>query len=69
MVTPDQQCVLAALLVEPNRVVATGQLISRVWGDEVPDGATATLRGYLSRLRQALAGAADAAAVRRKLHR
>ncbi|RBJ08145.1 transcriptional regulator [Micromonospora provocatoris] len=60
-----QQCVLAALLVEPNRVVATGQLISRVWGDEVPDGATATLRGYLSRLRQALAGADEVRIVRR----
>ncbi len=60
-----QQCVLAALLVEPNRVVATGQLISRVWGDEVPDGAAATLRGYLSRLRQALAGADEVRIVRR----
>lgn len=60
-----QQCVLAALLVEPNRVVATGQLISRVWGDEVPDGATATLRGYLSRLRQALACADEVRIVRR----
>ncbi|MCT2280663.1 tetratricopeptide repeat protein [Micromonospora chalcea] len=60
-----QQCVLAALLVEPNRVVATGQLISRVWGDEVPDGAAATLRGYLSRLRQALAGVDEVRIVRR----
>ncbi|MFJ1541981.1 AfsR/SARP family transcriptional regulator [Micromonospora chalcea] len=60
-----QQCVLAALLVEPNRVVATGQLISRVWGDEVPDGAAATLRGYLSRLRHALAGADEVRIVRR----
>ncbi|MFJ8828681.1 AfsR/SARP family transcriptional regulator [Micromonospora aurantiaca] len=60
-----QQCVLAALLVEPNRVVATEHLISRVWGDEVPDGATATLRGYLSRLRQALAGADEVRIVRR----
>ncbi|MBB5113724.1 BTAD domain-containing putative transcriptional regulator [Micromonospora echinospora] len=60
-----QQCVLAALLVEPNRVVAAGQLISRVWGDEVPDGAAATLRGYLSRLRQALAGADEVRIVRR----
>ncbi|MGY4895624.1 AfsR/SARP family transcriptional regulator [Micromonospora aurantiaca (nom. illeg.)] len=60
-----QQCVLAALLVEPNRVVATEQLISRVWGDEVPDGATATLRGYLSRLRRALAGTDEVRIVRR----
>ena len=60
-----QQCVLAALLVEPNRVVPTGQLINRVWGDEVPDGAAATLRGYLSRLRQALAGADEVRIVRR----
>lgn len=60
-----QQCVLAALLVEPNRMVATDQLISRVWGDEAPDGAAATIRGYLSRLRQALAGAEDVRIVRR----
>ncbi|WP_433319025.1 AfsR/SARP family transcriptional regulator [Micromonospora chersina] len=60
-----QQCVLAALLVEPNRVVATGQLISRVWGDEVPDAAAVTVRGYLSRLRRALAGAEDVRIVRR----
>ncbi|MFI7429972.1 AfsR/SARP family transcriptional regulator [Micromonospora sp. NPDC049836] len=60
-----QQCVLAALLVEPNRVVATEQLVGRVWGDEVPDAAAVTLRGYLSRLRQALAGASEVRIVRR----
>ncbi|WP_262285210.1 BTAD domain-containing putative transcriptional regulator [Micromonospora sp. MA102] len=60
-----QQCVLAALLVEPNRVVAIEQLVSRVWGDDVPDAAAVTLRGYLSRLRQALAGADEVRIVRR----
>ncbi|GIF48244.1 SARP family transcriptional regulator [Asanoa ferruginea] len=60
-----QQTVLIALLVEPNRPVPAEHLLRRVWGDEVPDGASATLRSYLSRLRQALAGTGEAEIVRR----
>jgi DNA-binding SARP family transcriptional activator len=60
-----QQCVLVALLVEPNRAVPVEHLLRRVWGDEVPDGASANLRSYLSRLRQALAGTDEVRIVRR----
>ncbi|GAA3663013.1 BTAD domain-containing putative transcriptional regulator [Lentzea roselyniae] len=50
-----QRCVLAALAVDVNRVVPVRQLIERVWGDEPPPRARATLQSYLSRLRQAFA--------------
>ena len=48
-----QRCVLAALAIDANRVVPVSQLIERVWGDEPPPRARATLHSYLSRLRQA----------------
>lgn len=51
-----QRCVLAALAVDVNRAVPVTQLIERVWGDEPPPRARATLHSYLSRLRQAFAG-------------
>lgn len=63
-----QRCVLAGLLVEPNRPVPVDQLLERVWGEHPPQRAGVTLRGYLSRLRQGLAGGGvaeeDAAIVR-----
>ncbi|MGW4207235.1 BTAD domain-containing putative transcriptional regulator [Lentzea sp. NPDC004789] len=48
-----QRCVLAALAIDVNKVVPVSQLIERVWGDEPPPRARATLHSYLSRLRQA----------------
>jgi DNA-binding SARP family transcriptional activator/tetratricopeptide (TPR) repeat protein len=51
-----QRCVLAALAVDVGRTVPVSQLIERVWGDEPPPRARATLQSYLSRLRQAFAG-------------
>jgi DNA-binding SARP family transcriptional activator/Tfp pilus assembly protein PilF len=63
-----QRCVLAVLLVELNRPVPVDQLLERVWGEHPPQRAGVTLRGYLSRLRQAIAGGSateeDAAIVR-----
>ncbi len=51
-----QRCVLAALLVEPNRPVPADQLLDRVWGGgRLPQRADVTLRGYLSRLRRVIA--------------
>ncbi|MCC8242758.1 AfsR/SARP family transcriptional regulator [Saccharothrix luteola] len=47
-----QRCVLVALLVDVNRVVPTGRLIDRVWGDRAPERARTTLYGYLHRLRK-----------------
>ncbi|WP_112267103.1 AfsR/SARP family transcriptional regulator [Lentzea terrae] len=47
-----QRCVLAALAVDVNKPVSVTQLTERVWGDEPPSQARATLHSYLSRLRQ-----------------
>ena len=51
-----QRCVLVALLIDVNRLVPTDQLIDRVWSDELPHRARNSLAGYLSRLRQVIAG-------------
>ncbi|MET9886148.1 BTAD domain-containing putative transcriptional regulator [Streptomyces sp. NPDC006430] len=47
-----QRSVLAALAAEVNRTVPFTELIARVWGEEAPQRARATLHSYLSRLRQ-----------------
>lgn len=54
---PKQRHILAVLLLSPNRVVGTDDLIDRVWGDDPSDSVRATLHSYLSRLRGTLAGA------------
>ncbi|MGM1061848.1 BTAD domain-containing putative transcriptional regulator [Saccharothrix sp. Mg75] len=54
-----QRCVLAALAVDVNQVVSADRLVERVWGDEPPRRAQATLSSYVSRLRQALGPAAS----------
>lgn len=54
-----QRCVLAALLIDANRVVPVDRLVDRVWGDRAPSRARGTIYSYLSRLRRALAPAAD----------
>jgi DNA-binding SARP family transcriptional activator len=52
---PDRQrCVLVGLAVDAGRVVSVDRLIERVWGDEPPLRARATLLSYLSRLRHAV---------------
>lgn len=55
-----QRGVLAALLVDINQPVSIDQLAARVWGDRLPRQARATLHGYVSRLRQALACTSEA---------
>jgi DNA-binding SARP family transcriptional activator len=50
-----QRLVLAALAVDAGHPVPVNRLIARVWGDDVPERARATLYSYLSRLRRVLA--------------
>jgi DNA-binding SARP family transcriptional activator/tetratricopeptide (TPR) repeat protein len=57
---PRQRAVLAALLVDAGRPVTPETLIDRVWGDETPDSAAATLRAHLTRIRRTLEQAAPA---------
>ncbi|MGQ0577272.1 MAG: AfsR/SARP family transcriptional regulator [Pseudonocardia sp.] len=52
-----QRVVLAALLLDVNRVVGADQLVERVWADRPPHRARNALSAYVSRLRQLLAGA------------
>ncbi|MFI7544425.1 AfsR/SARP family transcriptional regulator [Actinoplanes sp. NPDC049599] len=54
-----QRCVLGVLLVEAGRPVTVDQLIDRVWGEDPPQRAAGALYSYLSRLRQAVADAAE----------
>ncbi|GAA1296860.1 AfsR/SARP family transcriptional regulator [Saccharothrix xinjiangensis] len=50
---PRQRCAWAALAVDAGRVVPVERLVRRVWGEDPPLRARATLLTYLSRLRQA----------------
>ncbi|MBB5958115.1 DNA-binding SARP family transcriptional activator/tetratricopeptide (TPR) repeat protein [Saccharothrix tamanrassetensis] len=47
-----QRCVLAALAVDLGRPVSVERLAERVWGEDQPRRARATLSSYVSRLRQ-----------------
>ncbi|MEW2574436.1 BTAD domain-containing putative transcriptional regulator [Streptomyces sp. NPDC047070] len=59
-----QRGVLAVLLVDVDHPVTVDQLIDRAWGHHPPRQARSTLRGYLSRLRQALAATREAVIAR-----
>lgn len=60
-----QRCVLTALAIDTGRVVPLDRLVERVWGPTAAPRARATLHGYISRLRRALAGTTDVAILRR----
>jgi len=49
-----QQTLLAALLLEPNRVVAAERLVELLWGDGPPETAVNNLQVYVSQLRRTL---------------
>lgn len=55
--------VLAALLLDANRVVTVDDVIGRVWGEEPPHQVRSSLHSYFTRLRSALGG--EATIVRR----
>jgi predicted ATPase/DNA-binding SARP family transcriptional activator len=46
-----EQVVLAALIVDADRVVSADRLLDILWGEEVPDTGLKTLRSHLSRIR------------------
>lgn len=51
---PKQRAVLAALVCEVGRPVPVSTLVERVWSDEVPPRADASLQAYVSNLRRVL---------------
>ena len=51
---PKQRAVLAVLLLDAGRVVATDRIVASVWGEDAPPSALAGLHAYLSNLRKAL---------------
>jgi DNA-binding SARP family transcriptional activator/tetratricopeptide (TPR) repeat protein len=59
-----QRCVLAALLVDANRVVPVPTLADRVWAGHPPQSARNALSGYVSRLRRLVTSSGEARLVR-----
>jgi DNA-binding SARP family transcriptional activator/tetratricopeptide (TPR) repeat protein len=51
-----QRALLAALLLNANRVVPIGEIAEVLWGDEPPASARMTIQNYIKRLRKALDG-------------
>ncbi len=49
-----RRAVAAVLLLQPNRVVASEQLIDLVWGDDPPATALSSLQNHVLRLRREL---------------
>jgi len=54
-----QEQVLAALLLDANRVVSVDRLIEWVWGDDAGDTSAGTLQVYISKIRRLLTPAAE----------
>lgn len=52
--SPQQQALLAALLLRSGRAAAAHELIAAIWGEESPDSARSSLRTYAWRLRQTM---------------
>lgn len=52
--SPQQQALLAALLMREGRTATAAELIDAVWGEEPPSQALAALRTYASRIRKVL---------------
>ncbi|MFJ3673872.1 AfsR/SARP family transcriptional regulator [Streptomyces sp. NPDC090106] len=56
--TPQQQAMLAVLLLARGRCVSMDELVDGLWGDAPPTSAASVVRTYLSRLRGLLGRAA-----------
>lgn len=55
---PRQRGLLALLLLEPGRAVEADRLVDELWHGDPPDGASTSLRAYLSKLRTVLGAGA-----------
>lgn len=55
---PKPRALLAALLLEPGRVVSVDALIDAIWGERPPDTARSLIQSYVSALRRALSAEA-----------
>jgi DNA-binding SARP family transcriptional activator/tetratricopeptide (TPR) repeat protein len=53
----NQRVLLAALLMDANRVVPVDEIARTLWGTTPPASAPVTIRNYIRRLRQSLGGA------------
>jgi DNA-binding SARP family transcriptional activator/tetratricopeptide (TPR) repeat protein len=53
----NQRLLLAALLMDANRVVPVDEIAETLWGTTPPASAPVTIRNYVRRLRQSLGGA------------
>jgi DNA-binding SARP family transcriptional activator/predicted negative regulator of RcsB-dependent stress response len=56
---PQQQAVLAAMLLRAGTSVSSAELIDTLWGDDVPASADQVLRTYVYRLRKILGAGPD----------
>ncbi|MEY9928267.1 DNA-binding SARP family transcriptional activator [Catenulispora sp. GP43] len=56
---PKQRALFAALAMCADTVVARGELIDRIWGEDVPMTAAGNLHTYASGLRRSLSGLGD----------
>ncbi|MFB7467676.1 BTAD domain-containing putative transcriptional regulator [Streptomyces sp. NPDC056224] len=50
--SPQQQALLAALLLRAGRAAPAHELLASIWGEEAPESALSSLRTYAWRLRQ-----------------
>ena len=52
------RALLAMLLLAPNQAISAERLAVGLWGEDAPEGAAATVRVHVSRLRHSLGAAA-----------
>ncbi|WP_433723756.1 BTAD domain-containing putative transcriptional regulator [Actinoplanes sp. CA-051413] len=67
-VRPQQNVVLAALLIDADRPVPVDRLVERVWGDDPPRHARRTLHTHVARIRRLLERAGGPDPVRLTRH-